>query len=64
MTTTVTPTCDMQRDCSAPVTHIDEQGYAYCATHGPERRASGIRCRKLTGPELKRLRVGLTLERY
>lgn len=64
MTAEAALTCDMQRDCTAPVTHIDEKGWAYCAVHGPERRASGIRCRKLTGPELKRLRAGLTLERY
>ena len=50
--------CDMDRTCTAPVTHIDRKGWIYCATHGPERRASGIGCRKLTKAELRTLGEG------
>lgn len=57
-------TCDMERDCAAPVTHIDEKGFVYCAKHGPERRHSGRRCRRLTPAELKQLRAGQPLATY
>lgn len=48
-------TCDMRHDCAAPVTHVDEKGWLYCATHGPDRRAGGIRCRQLRPHEIARL---------
>lgn len=56
-----TLTCDMENDCTAPVTHVDEKGWLYCATHGPQRRQSGRQCRKLTAAEIKRLQAGLTI---
>lgn len=30
--------CDMRAECTETVTHIGAKGYAYCATHAPERR--------------------------
>jgi hypothetical protein len=56
-------TCDMVRECNAPVAYIDAKGYAYCAKHGLERQ-SYQRCRKLRPYELKRLLHGETLKRY
>jgi hypothetical protein len=56
-------TCDMQRDCAAPVTHIDRGGYVYCTRHGLQRR-SDQPCRKLQPAELKRLQAGEALNRY
>lgn len=55
---TETLTCDMKRDCTADVTHIDNKGFLYCATHGQDRRASGIPCRKMQKQEIDRLRQG------
>lgn len=63
----VTPTgprCDMERDCDEPVTHIDHKGYVYCYAHGQQRKASGIRCRKLTPAEARRIAAGQPLTRY
>lgn len=57
-TTTLALTCDMERTCTSPVTHIDVKGWVYCATHGPERRQHGTRCRKLTPTEIQQLRAG------
>lgn len=56
-------TCDMEDGCTAPVTHIDRKGYAYCTTHGLERRAWQP-CRKLQPWELRRLQRGEALRRY
>lgn len=57
------PTCDMDRTCTAPVTHIDNKGYVYCATHGVERR--DVRpCRKMRPFEVKRIMRGEPLARY
>jgi hypothetical protein len=47
-------TCDMERDCPAPVTHIDCKGFVYCTAHGLERRWT-MRCRKLRAHEVRRL---------
>ncbi len=55
--------CEMQRDCDAPVTHIDVKGYVYCTHHGIHRRAHQF-CRKLRPCELRRLQRGLPLRRY
>jgi hypothetical protein len=55
--------CDMEKDCAAPVTHVDEKGYVYCAPHGVERKAYR-RCRKLRPYELRSLRTGVPLGRY
>jgi hypothetical protein len=49
--------CDMERGCLAPVTHIDEKGWVYCAPHGKQRKMSH-RCRKLTSGEIKTLKAG------
>jgi len=54
----------MESTCAEPVTHVDHKGYAYCTRHGVQRRAGGIRCRKLTAAEVKRLSAGLPLIRY
>lgn len=54
--------CDMTQDCQAPVTHIDNKGYAYCQEHGLMRQSRP--CRKLRGWELRRLERGLPLTRY
>jgi hypothetical protein len=63
MDTTVTLTCDMEKDCKAPVTYIDIKGYVYCAAHGVQRQ-SYQRCRKLRPAELKRLQAGGTVSKY
>ena len=47
--------CAMENECTAEVTHADHKGYVYCATHGVERKRSGIRCRKLTKTEIRKL---------
>lgn len=53
--------CDMTKGCAAPVTHVDEKGYVYCTTHGQQRRSGGIRCRKLTAAERRKLESGRTI---
>jgi hypothetical protein len=55
--------CDMATDCQAPVTHIDDKGYAYCTEHGRERQA-WRRCRKLRPAELRKLQRGEQLAHY
>lgn len=55
--------CDMTAGCDAPVTHIDEKGYAYCTAHGEQRRFSH-RCRKLRPHELRRLQRGEPIASY
>ena len=55
--------CDMRADCSAPVTHVDEKGYVYCAEHG-EQRKSVRACRRLATMELRQLRMGMPLAKY
>ncbi len=47
--------CDMRKECSSEVTHIDEKGYVYCSSHGAMRQC---RCRKLTPSEIMKLRAG------
>ncbi len=56
-------TCDMTKDCTGPVTHIDQKGYAYCEPHGVARRSSQP-CRKLLPWELHKLQRGECLSRY
>lgn len=59
------PSCDMKKDCSNPVTHIGEKGYAYCTAHAVTRRQSGYeRTRKMRAWELKLLREGKPLPSY
>lgn len=55
--------CDMVEGCTAPVTHLDRKGYAYCTAHGLQRRAYQP-CRKLQPWELRRLQAGKPLARY
>ena len=62
-TTTMTLRCDMTDECEAPVSHIDQKGYAYCTEHGIERR-SWMPCRRLQPHELHRLERGEPLARY
>lgn len=52
--------CDMKLDCVAPVTHIDEKGFAYCRNHGTARKAYR-RCRQLTPAERKALIAGAAI---
>lgn len=52
--------CDGHRDCTAPVTHVDNKGWAYCAEHGADRKAWRP-TRKLRAWELARLMVGKTI---
>lgn len=54
---TVVVKCDMDRDCKAPVTHIDNKGYSYCAEHAAERKFWKP-TRKLRTWELARMMAG------
>lgn len=56
-------TCEMVKDCSEPVTHIDQDGYIYCADHGVERR-TWKPCRKLRTWELHRIERTGSLRHY
>ncbi len=55
--------CDMLRECQAPVSHIDEKGFVYCAAHAQQRKAYR-RCRKLLVREVRQLASGLPLGSY
>jgi len=55
--------CDMTEDCAEPVTHIDQDGFAYCTDHGLQRR-DWQPCRKLRPHELRRLQRGEQLKGY
>jgi hypothetical protein len=55
--------CDMNTECEAPVTHIDQDGFTYCTDHGIDRR-SWQPCRKLRPHELRKLQRGEQLARY
>jgi hypothetical protein len=50
-------TADGAQRCTAPVTHVDRKGYAYCTPHGLERRAT-LPCRKLLARERAQLERG------
>ena len=63
MTTKVELRCDMNRECTEPVSHIDDKGYGYCTAHGQQRQEYR-RCRKLRPHELRRLQRGEQLTRY
>jgi hypothetical protein len=54
-------TCDMERSCTRPVTHIDNKGWMYCTPHGEQRRTSGKPCRKLRSGEIETLESGRTI---
>jgi hypothetical protein len=53
-------TADGARRCTAPVTHVDRKGYAYCTPHGRERRAT-MPCRQLLARERAQLQAGGTI---
>jgi hypothetical protein len=55
--------CDMTRDCTAPISHIDCKGYIYCKPHGLDRKAYQ-RCRLLTPAEMKTLLRGEPIAQY
>lgn len=57
------PTCDMEADCTAPITHLDDKGWVYCTPHGEQRQMSH-RCRKLRPHELARINRGDTVRSY
>lgn len=56
--------CDMEKVCIQPVSHIDEKGFVYCASHGATRQRSGVLCRKLRPAEIKRLERGEAIRYY
>lgn len=49
--------CDMEHDCAAPVTHLDDKGYVYCTEHAADRRGYR-RVRKLRQYEINRINCG------
>ncbi len=53
--------CDMLVACKAPVTHVDNKGYVYCAGHGEQRRAA-CPCRALRPNEITKLTNGQTIK--
>lgn len=55
--------CEMETHCTAPVTHLDNNGFIYCTTHGIQRR-HWKPCRKLRTHELNRIRQGLQITKY
>ncbi len=55
--------CDMEEECVATVTHIDNKGFAYCTEHGIARR-TWMPCRQLRPWELRRLLRSKPLARY
>lgn len=58
-------TCDMNKDCTRAVTHIDDKGFTYCHNHGESRKNWGTaRCRKLRTHELNRLLKGQQIAHY
>ena len=59
----LTLTCDMGRECTGEVTHIDDHGFIYCTNHGIQRR-SWRPCRKLRTHELNRLKRGEQVAKY
>ena len=61
--TLATLTCDMEKDCIAPVAMIDTAGFIYCENHGLDRR-QWEPCRRLRDWELRRLERGKPLTRY
>jgi hypothetical protein len=46
--------CDMEKNCSEPVTHIDNKGFVYCSKHAVRRKAS-VPTRAIKPAELKKL---------
>ena len=59
-----TLSCDMDLECKAEVTMIEEKGWIYCTYHGTHRREYGYRNRKLRPHELNRLKRGQQIAKY
>lgn len=59
----ITPTCEMTKTCSQPVTMIDSSGFVYCSAHGLSRQGWRL-CRKLRPYEIRRLERGDSLTKY
>lgn len=55
--------CDMTKNCTNPITHIDHKGFIYCETHGIHRQCY-TKCRKLKQKELMQLTEGKPLGKY
>lgn len=55
--------CDMEDACHAPVTHLEDKGWVYCAQHAEDRRGMH-RIRRLQPWELKVLASGEPLATY
>ena len=55
--------CEWSKDCKGVVSHLDEKGFIYCASHGNVRKAA-MRCRKLTPREKRTLQSGGTIQSY
>ena len=55
--------CSGTKECTCPVTHIDEKGFIYCSDHGKLRKMY-MRCRKLTKSELKTLEDKKPIKKY
>lgn len=59
------PHCDMERNCTSPVTHIGSKGYIYCAEHAVTRRQSGYeQTRKMRQWEIDLINAGQPLPSY
>ena len=52
--------CDMNATCTSTVTHVDNKGFVYCASHGEQRKAY-CSCRKLKPAEIKKLQARQTI---
>lgn len=55
--------CDQEKNCTKPITHIDSSGWVYCTPHGI-RRNSVKSCRKLQNWELRWLKEGNPIPTY
>lgn len=59
------PTCEMRAECTAPVTHIGDGGYVYCAPHALDRRAARWeKTRRMRPWELRWVAAGRPLPSY
>lgn len=62
---TPTVTCNMDADCTAPVTHIGSKGYVYCTKHAVYRRSFRTEyTRKMRAWELRWILSGRALPSY
>lgn len=55
-------TCEMEKDCKMPVTHIGNKGWVYCKEHGIYRRVYGHEStRQMRAWEITRLNAGMII---